>query len=125
MAPPYKEGVCRQIPVNLQGVTRLEDALPLSLKSVDLILGMQWLMDIGWVHAHFRGFIFQFKHEGKIHTMRGDPNLQKTIIDPLQAEKELLCANAFMAELYMVDIADNEGSDPSELWKIIELEFPQ
>ena len=42
------KGVCEKVNLNIQGAEIMQDFLPFKLGSIDLILGMQWLITLGW-----------------------------------------------------------------------------
>ena len=48
------EGICRAVPLRLQGLEIIEDFLPLQLGSTDVILGVQWLQTLGETTHHWR-----------------------------------------------------------------------
>ncbi|KAA0043866.1 Ty3/gypsy retrotransposon protein [Cucumis melo var. makuwa] len=52
--------------------------LPLELRGVDIILGMQWLYSLGVTEVDWKNLLLSFCHQGRKITIRGDPSLTKT-----------------------------------------------
>ena len=76
----FGEGICRGIDLHLQGVEILDDFLPLSLGSSNVILGIQWLETLGMTHTNWKQQMMKFQMGNKTVTLRGDPSLGKTMV---------------------------------------------
>ena len=50
----YGKGKYVEVPITTQGIMIIDEFLPLTLSSIHVIMGKQWLDSIGWVHQHFR-----------------------------------------------------------------------
>ena len=48
------EGICRGITLHLQGVDMVDDFLPLSLGTFDVIFGIQWLETLGVPYTNWK-----------------------------------------------------------------------
>ena len=94
-------GVCKGVVLQLQGITIVEDFLPLPLGSTDVILGLKWLATLGETRDDWRKLTMSFELGGKTVIFQGDPSLikarfsLKTMIKELQQEKM-----GIMVELY-------------------------
>ena len=99
----YGQGKYNEVPITTQGIMVIDEFLPLSLSSIHIILGKQWLDSIGWVHQHFQKLIMKFIIDGEVQTLRGNPNLRKEVISVDHEAKDLLHGNVFMAELYLIE----------------------
>lgn len=74
-------GVCKDVVIQLSGgIVVREDFLPLSLGTSDVILGIQWLEQLGEVTTNWKSQRMQFQLGGKPMTLIGDPTLVKTQI---------------------------------------------
>ena len=104
----YGKGKYVEVPITTQGIMIIDEFLPLTLSSIHVILGKQWLDSIGWVHQHFRNLIMKFIVDGQVHTLQGDPHLHRQLIDPDKINKDTLAGSVFMAELYLLE----EMQDP-------------
>ena len=74
------EGECKGLVLNLQGISVVEDFLPLTLGNSDLILGVQWLEKLGTMTTNWRTQTLTFKQDGEWVTLKGDPSLGRTLI---------------------------------------------
>ncbi|XP_062088454.1 uncharacterized protein LOC133795014 [Humulus lupulus] len=74
------EGICRSVPLHLQGLEIIEDFLPLQLGSTDVILGVQWLQTLGETTHHWRNHTMKLRIQDQPVVLHGDPLLHKTCI---------------------------------------------
>ncbi|XP_074328452.1 uncharacterized protein LOC141666362 [Apium graveolens] len=74
------EGECRAVVLQLQGITVIENYLPLQLGNSDLILGVQWLEKLGTVSANWKTLTLKFKLGQDNVVLKGDPALGRTMI---------------------------------------------
>ena len=104
-------GVCKGVVLQLQGITIIEDFLPLPLGSTDVILGLKWLATLGEMRDDWRKLTMSFELGGKTVIFQGDPSQikarvsLKTMVNELQQEKMGL-----MVELYQLTV-NNENSE--------------
>ena len=99
----YSQGKYSEVPTTTQDIMAIDEFLPLSLSSIHIILGKQWLDSIGWVHLHFQKLIMKFIIDGEVQTLRGNPNLHKKVISADHEAKGLFRGNVFMAKLYLIE----------------------
>lgn len=66
--------------LELQGVTVVEDFLPLQLGNSDLILGIQWLEKLGTMSTNWKTQTIKFQLRGEQVVLKGDPSLGRTLI---------------------------------------------
>lgn len=71
----YGAGVCKAVPLFIQGVEVVEDYLPLQLGNSDLILGIEWLEKLGTMVTNWKTQKIQFKRGDATITLEGDPSL--------------------------------------------------
>ncbi|KAL8118331.1 hypothetical protein AgCh_016023 [Apium graveolens] len=74
------KGECKSVVLHLQGVTVIEDYLPLQLGNSDVILGVQWLEKLGTVSTNWKTQTLRFQLGGGSVTLKGDPSLGRTMI---------------------------------------------
>lgn len=78
--------------MEVQGLTIVEDFLPLELGSTDVILGMQWLSPLGNMEVNWKLLTMKFRMGESVKTLKGDPGLSKagvslkTMVKTLQQE---------------------------------------
>ena len=77
--------ICKNIAISIQGILTVQHYLPLKLNCSDVILGVQWLDTLGWVHFQFSQHLMKFRLNDSVYLFRGDPNISK--------EEELGCQN--------------------------------
>ena len=70
-------GVCKGVVLQLQGITIVEDFLPLPLGSTDVILGLKWLATFEETRDDWRKLTMSFELGGKTVILQGDPSLTK------------------------------------------------
>ena len=112
--PPYRivlgdglvvfgKGKYAEVPIITQGIMIIDEFLPLTLSSIHVIMGKQWLDSIGWVHQHFRNLIMKFIMDGQVHILQGDPILHRQMVDSDNVDKDTFVGSVFMAELYFLE----------------------
>lgn len=74
------EGECKSVVLQLQGITIIEDYLPLALGNSDLILGIQWLEKLGTMTTNWKTQTIKFQIGSDTVTLKGDPSLGRTEI---------------------------------------------
>lgn len=122
------EGECKSVVLHLQGVTIIEDYLPLSLGNSDLILGVQWLEKLGTVATNWKTQTLKFKLGEDNVTLKGDPSLERTMIS-LKAmlktirkggEGFLVEFNCLDAKVESQDDHDSSNIGPSYLQSVLQ-----
>lgn len=71
------KGICRGVVVGMQGLTIVEDFLPLKLGCTDMVLGMQWLGSLGSIEINWRLLPMMFRMGDTITSPKGDHELNK------------------------------------------------
>ena len=99
----FGKGKHGEVSIITQGIMINDEFLPLTLSSIHVILGKQWLDSIGWVHQHFRNLIMKFIVDGQVHVLQGDPNQHRQMVDSNSIDKETFMGSVFMAELYLLE----------------------
>lgn len=74
------KGECRSVVLHLQGVTIIEDFLPLQLGNSNMILGVQWLEKLGTVSTNWKTQTLKFMLGEKSVTLKGDPSLGRSMV---------------------------------------------
>nr|XP_009593959.1 uncharacterized protein LOC104090542 [Nicotiana tomentosiformis] len=106
--------VCKGIEWLLQGSVFRADFLLLPLGTCDVVLGVQWLSDLGDILFNFKKLTMQFEYEGKMLLLQGiRPKLQMVESDALQKiQRE--CAQLFMIKVVTRNAQEKhkEGQEP-------------
>ena len=112
--PPYRivlgdglvvfgKGKYAEVPIITQGIMIIDEFLPLTLSTIHVIMGKQWLDSIGWVHQHFRNLFMKFIVDGQVHILQGDLNLHRQMVDSNNIDKDTFVDIVFMAALYLLE----------------------
>ncbi|RVX15868.1 Retrovirus-related Pol polyprotein from transposon 297 [Vitis vinifera] len=72
------KGICRGVCISMQGLTVVEDFLPLELGNTDVILGMPWLGTLGDVKVNWKMLTMKIKMGKAVIVLKGDPSLSRT-----------------------------------------------
>lgn len=78
------QGECLGIKLHMQGADFTLSTLVLPIQGADLVLGVQWLQELGLVLARFAEPSMQFKHNGKWVCLRGEPRITEISSNHLQ-----------------------------------------
>ena len=70
-------GVCKGVALQQQGITIIEDFLPLPLGSTDVILGLKGLATLEETRDDWRKLTMSFELGGKTVIFQGDPTRLK------------------------------------------------
>ncbi|XP_061343289.1 uncharacterized protein LOC133289385 [Gastrolobium bilobum] len=73
------QGVCRGVAIAIQGSTIVQDLFLFDLGGADVVLGLDWLRELGEIKANFRELTIKYVSEGHEAVIKGDPTLSKTI----------------------------------------------
>ncbi|XP_072960047.1 uncharacterized protein [Typha angustifolia] len=68
------EGICRKVQLHIQGHTFQIDFYPLALRGVDIVLGVQWLRNLGPVTLNFTIMAMEFRYEGNSIQLKAASN---------------------------------------------------
>ena len=71
------KGICRGVCISMQGLTVVEDFLPLELGNTDVILGMPWLGTLGDVKVNWKMLTMKIKMGKAVIVLKGDPSLSR------------------------------------------------
>ena len=72
------KGICRGVVLTMQGLTIVQDFLLLDLGSTDVVLGMQWLGNLGSMEVNWKQLTMKFKMGNANMVLQGDPGLNKS-----------------------------------------------
>lgn len=70
-------GICKKVVLTLLEMTVKEDFLPLELGSIDVVLGMLWLKQVGKMQEDWPALTMTFEKEGRKVKIQGDPTLTR------------------------------------------------
>ncbi|WVZ23326.1 hypothetical protein V8G54_001870 [Vigna mungo] len=70
-------GLCKGVELKMQGVKIKQDFFLFNLGGTEVVLGMDWLADLGDIEANFRNMIIKWGDEGGKKVLKGDPSLSK------------------------------------------------
>ena len=73
-------GICQGFRLHFRGVEIIEDFIPLTLGSIDMILNIQWLETLGGTFVNWKTRILKFRLGNRTVAIKGDPSLDKTLI---------------------------------------------
>ncbi|XP_074377189.1 uncharacterized protein LOC141718709 [Apium graveolens] len=108
------KGECRSVVLQLQGITIIENFLPLSLGISDLILGIQWLEKLGTISTNWKTQTMKFLLGGETVTIKGNPSLGRTEISLKAMVRHLKKEKGGLppSRTHEHSIVLKEGSDP-------------
>ncbi|KAL7116648.1 hypothetical protein ACP275_03G017300 [Erythranthe tilingii] len=66
--------ICRDISVQLPGLTIIQDFYPFALGGADLVLGIKWLASLNTVQANWNEMFLIFQLNGKKYKLQGVPH---------------------------------------------------
>lgn len=69
--------ICKMIVVEMQGLTVVENFLPLELGSTNAGLEMQWLESLGPMEVNWKCLTMKFQMGESVKVLKGDPRLNK------------------------------------------------
>ncbi|RVW44750.1 hypothetical protein CK203_081863 [Vitis vinifera] len=72
------KGMCRGVCISMQGLTVVEDFLPLELGNTNVILGMPWLGALGDVKVNWKMLTMKIKMGKAVIVLKRDPSLSRT-----------------------------------------------
>nr|KYP45086.1 Transposon Ty3-G Gag-Pol polyprotein [Cajanus cajan] len=105
-------GVCKGLQMKMQNMLFKADFYVFALDGEDIVLGMEWLEDMGEMRTNFKDLTLRIKKDGIKYTLKGDPTLckgevsAKNIIRELQERDE-----GFIVECLLLQpekVGDNE-----------------
>lgn len=99
------EGVCRAVPLEVQGVRITQDFFPFELGGADVVLGVTWLSSLGDICANWKNLTMKFEWEGRRVSLQGDPSLVKIVI----SLKVMLRSLQSTGGGYLVEFCSMEG----------------
>lgn len=70
-------GICRGVILEMQGLTIVEDFLPLGLGGTNMVLGMQWLCSLGSMKVNWKLLTMRFRLGEKVFILKGILDLTK------------------------------------------------
>lgn len=71
-------GECKSVILQLQGLTIIEDYLPIELGNLDIILGLKWLEKLGTMSANWKLQRISFKMGKETVVLQGDASLGRS-----------------------------------------------
>ncbi|KAL8103703.1 hypothetical protein AgCh_028050 [Apium graveolens] len=72
------QGECKSVVLQVQGLTIVENFLPIALGNSDMILGLQWLEKLGTMSSNWKTQTIKFKLGNDIAVLKGDASLGRT-----------------------------------------------
>ncbi|OMO81582.1 Aspartic peptidase [Corchorus olitorius] len=108
-------GQVTDLRMGLQGHNFLLDLYLLEVRGADIILGIQWLSQLGPVLADFADLTLTFLHEGSLITLAGQPKIKPTVASYQQVKRLAQSDGIEMAQLLTLSAADNASSQSSSI----------
>ncbi|XP_031265006.1 uncharacterized protein LOC116123364 [Pistacia vera] len=110
-----REGICRGVPLRMQGIELCQDYFPFELGGADVVLGISWLSTLGDVCANWRNLTMEFFNERKKVVLQGDPSLVKTVVSLRAMLKSLQREDAgYVVELCSIVVKEEETEEPMD-----------
>ena len=72
--------MCRGFSWVMQGQRFKADVLALQLENYDLVLGVQWLVELGDIVWNFKELQMKFKRDGKDYMLQGNKGIQQPLL---------------------------------------------
>ncbi|XP_058727193.1 uncharacterized protein LOC131598628 [Vicia villosa] len=102
-------GVCHQLTLDIQGLTIQQDFYVFELGGVDIVLGMEWLAQLGEIRANFGDLLLKVPTPTGTHIIQGDPTLSRASASIKSMYKALSNqGEGFMITYHMI----SEAEDP-------------
>lgn len=77
----------RQVPLLIQGHMFVTDLFHLPISGVDIVLGIQWLKQLGPITTNYQALPMSFFHSGQSITLIADVSLDPTSISTQQLKR--------------------------------------
>lgn len=112
----HSKGECKSVVLQMQGLTIIEDFLPIALGNSDLILGLQWLEKLGTMTANWKSQKISFQMGSETVVLTGDASLGRTGISLKAMMKALRKeGQGFLVEFnYLGAKIEGEGELPAQ-----------
>lgn len=69
---------CEKVCLNIQGHEFIVDLYVLEIKGSEVVLGVQWLVELGTIKTNYKELTMEFLHEGKEVKLKGEHILNST-----------------------------------------------
>ncbi|KAK9106331.1 hypothetical protein Syun_022342 [Stephania yunnanensis] len=109
-------GICRNVSLHFQGLTVTADFHPIPMLSVDVILGMQWLISLGFTAEDWPRLVMYFHHKGRWVAIKGEPTLHRALVSCKSIQRSL---DSVMG-CFLIECLSGESS-PNISWDSIEV----
>ncbi|OMO85913.1 Retroviral aspartyl protease [Corchorus olitorius] len=106
-------GQMTDLRVGLQGYNFLLDLFLLEVRGADIILGIQWLSQLGPVLADFADLTLTFLHEGSFITLAGHPKIKPTVASYQQVKRLAQSDGIEMAQLVADALSRSISEEPA------------
>ena len=83
------KGICWRVVLSMQGLTLVQDFLPLELGSTDVVLGMEWLGSLGRMEVNWKRLTMTFRMGNSLVVFQGETGLNKSGISLKTMVKEI------------------------------------
>ena len=83
------EGICKGVVHTMQGLTIVQDFLPLELGNTDVVLGMKWLGSLGSMGVNWKQLTMKFRLGNSHIVLQGDLGLNKTRVSLKSMMREI------------------------------------
>ena len=107
------KGVCRGVVLMMQGLTVVQDFLPLELGRTNVVLGMQWLGSLGCMEVNWKRLTMKFRMGNSVVVLQGESGLNKSKVSLKTMVKEIAQeGQGILVEFGYTTIAANTDSRP-------------
>lgn len=103
---------CVQVPLNIQGYSFVTNLFVLEFKDTNVVLGVQWLIDLGPVLTNYRDLTMQFTLGGREVMLQGDHILASNPIKDNSLHK-MISANIVFG-FCTLQVLNETSKDPTQ-----------
>ena len=108
--PLQCDGVYRKVQTRVDGVNFPIDLFPIPLKGLDMVIGIQWLIQLGPTLCDWEAQTLQFTQAGETKTIRGLHPINIEQAQPEEIEKETKMGHTCFAVCFETESNDDGGS---------------
>jgi len=103
---------CEQVPFVIQDVSLVADFFVLAIAGMDMVLGVQWLAQLGNVVSNYNRLTMSFFHGGRQVTLQGNPKVEVSAL-PCSEFRKLVNSEA-AAGLFAIQCTLPGAPSPAE-----------
>ncbi|KAH9733790.1 hypothetical protein KPL71_017135 [Citrus sinensis] len=118
------DAICRQLKWNMQGEEFRVDLRLLPLGECDMVLGIQWLVELGPVLWDFKELVMEFSVGDRNFVLKGDTPDPTKMVSPKHIQRELQhLSQASAAHIFSIHVEGEEAEEvnrePEDLEQVL------